>query len=64
MKKAAIPAVRTGNAELDRAMSAIKQNVDAITGQARNSERLEPLASTATTAEVVARLNLLLERLQ
>lgn len=64
MKKAAIPAVRTGNAELDRAMSAIKQNVDAITGQARNSERLEPLPSTATTAEVVARLNLLLERLQ
>ena len=63
-KKSAIPAVRTGQPDMDRALAAIKQNLDAITGQSRNTERLEPLASTATTAEVVARLNQLLERLQ
>ena len=64
MKKAAIPAVRTGNAELDRAMSAIKQNVDAITGQARNTQRLTPLPSNASLEQVVARINELTERLQ
>lgn len=64
MRKAAIPTVNTGDAALDRALSAIKQNVDAITGQARNVERLEPLAATATLEQVIARLNTLTERLQ
>jgi len=63
-KKAAIPVVRTGNPELDRALSAIKQNMDAITAQARNVDRIEPLPANASVAEVVARFNLLLERLQ
>lgn len=64
MKKAAIPTVRTGQPDVDRAFDAIKQNLDAITGQARNAQRLAPLPANATLTEVVARLNLLTERLQ
>lgn len=64
MKKAAIPEVRTGNQELDRALQAVKQNLDDITGQHKNAVKLKPLATTATTAEIVAQLNAMLERMQ
>lgn len=64
MTKAAIPSVVTGKPDLDRALSSMKQNLDAITGQARNTTRLEPLASTATLAEVIERLNVIVARLQ
>ena len=64
MSKAAIPAVLTGKPDLDRALSSMKQNIDAITGQARNVERLEPLPATATLADVIERLNAVVARLQ
>jgi hypothetical protein len=64
MTKAAIPTVRTGQNDLDRALDAVKQNLDAITGQARNTKRLEALPATATLDQVVARLNALVDRLQ
>jgi len=64
MSKPAIPAVRTGQIELDRALSAMKETLDAITGQARNVQRMEPLTDSATLSQVVARVNQLVERLQ
>ena len=64
MTKAAIPVVRTQQADLDLAMSAIKQNLDAITGQARNVQKFSPLPATATLAEVIERLNAVVARLQ
>ncbi|MEY3766923.1 MAG: hypothetical protein RLZ03_1883 [Pseudomonadota bacterium] len=64
MKKAAIPTVRTGQPDVDRAFDAIKQNLDAITGQARNVQRVPPLPANATLAEVITRINMLTERLQ
>lgn len=64
MSKPAIPSVRTGQGLLDQALSAVKATLDAITGQARNSERLQPLPSTATTAEIIDRINVITERLQ
>lgn len=62
--KRSIPDERTGNAVVDRALSAIKQNLDQITGQARNAGRLAPLPSTASLAEVIERLNAVTERMQ
>ena len=56
--------VRTGQVELDRALSAMKQSLDAISGQARNVQRMEPLLDSATLAQVVARVNQLVDRLQ
>ena len=64
MTKAAIPAVLTGKPDLDRALSSMKQNIDEITAQARNVERLEPLPATASLAEVIDRLNAVVARLQ
>ncbi len=64
MTKAAIPSVMTGKPDLDRALSSIKQNIDEITAQARNVERLEPLPATATLADVIERLNAVVARLQ
>lgn len=64
MSKAAIPAVLTGKPDLDRALSSMKQNIDEITAQARNVEKLEPLPSTASLADVIARLNAIVARLQ
>jgi hypothetical protein len=64
MAKAAIPAVMTGKHDLDLALSSMKQNLDAITGQARNVTRLQPLPATATLAEVIAQLNAVVDRLQ
>lgn len=64
MTKAAIPSIRTGQADLDRALAAVKQNLDAITGQARNVDKLPPLPADATLAQVVARLNEITARIQ
>lgn len=64
MSKAAIPVVNTGNPEVDQAHAAIKQNMDQMTGQQKNVVKLVPLASTASTADIINRLNALLDRLQ
>jgi hypothetical protein len=64
MSKSAIPTVNTGQFELDQFAAAVKQNLDAITAQARNVERLQPLPATATLAEVITRLNAITARLQ
>jgi hypothetical protein len=62
--KPGIPAVRTGQVDLDQALSAVKQTLDAMTGQARNAAPLAPLPASATLAQVVTRLNQLVDRLQ
>jgi hypothetical protein len=64
MTKPAIPVVNTGQFELDLFASTVKQSLDAITAQARNVERLQPLPATATLADVINRLNDITARLQ
>jgi hypothetical protein len=64
MTKAAIPVVTTGQFDIDQFAAAVKQNMDAITAQARNVERLQPLPATATLADVITRLNAITARLQ
>jgi hypothetical protein len=64
MRKSAIPTVNTGQFELDQFAAAVKQNLDSITAQARNVERLQPLPETATLAQVIERLNVITARLQ
>lgn len=64
MSKRPIPALLTPDPQLSEFAGAVKQNLDGITGQTRTSEKLTPLPATATTAEVVALLNKIVERLQ
>lgn len=63
-KKAAIPSLHTGRPDLDRVLAATKQNLDAITGQARNVEKLEMLPTDASLADVIAKVNAIIDRLQ
>jgi hypothetical protein len=62
--KSAIPTVRSGDPALDRALDALKQNVDAMTGQTRNAQKLEALPTSATLADVIQQVNAILARLQ
>jgi mannose/fructose-specific phosphotransferase system component IIA len=64
MKKAAIPTLQSGNSEIDRFAEAVKQNLETMTGQQKNVGRLDPLPTTASLQDVIARCNLLLDRLQ
>jgi hypothetical protein len=64
MNKSAIPTVNNGQFEVDQFAAAVKQNLDSITAQARNVERLQPLPATATLADVITRLNAITARLQ
>lgn len=64
MSKPSIPRTSTGNPAVDQSIAAIKQTLDEITGQARNVDRLKPLAATATLPQVVERLNEMLARMQ
>jgi hypothetical protein len=45
-------------------MAAIKQNIDAITGQGRNTPKIAPLSGTASLADVIAKVNEIVARLQ
>lgn len=62
--KPSIPTVPTTDSNLSRFVDAVKQTLDAMTGKARNVQRLEPLPPTATLAEVIERLNQVISRLQ
>lgn len=64
MKKAALEALKTGDTALDRFSAAVKQNLDQITGQTKGASYLQPLPSTASLAEVIARVNAIASRIQ
>lgn len=64
MSKPSIPTLFTPDEDINRFAANVKQTLDGMTGQARNLKKLAPLADTATTAEIIARLNAIVERLQ
>lgn len=64
MTKAALEKLQTADPALNRFAAAVKQNMDQMTGQTRNATRMVPLASDATLAQVIARLNEIADRLQ
>ncbi len=62
MKKPAIPDIPPGDAAMRRVLYALKENVEVVTG--RRGGQVAPLASTATLADVISKLNELINRLQ
>lgn len=58
----AIPALNTGDRKIDLFAESVKQTLDTLTGQQRNSTALQPLPPTASLQEVVATLNVLIAR--
>lgn len=60
-KKPAIPAVNFSDATVSQAISALKENVEIITG-ARGGE-ISSLAESATTTEIVSKINEIIVKL-
>ena len=60
--KPAIPPVPRPQAPRNQFDAAVKETLEVITG--RRGNRLDPQPGTATNAEIIARLNELLDRLQ
>ena len=64
MKKLAIPVMSTKDPAMDQFCASVKSNIDSITGQHRNASNIDPLPSTASTADLIAFVNKLAERIQ
>lgn len=64
MSGSSIPVVQTGDQNTRLAHQRVKEKLDAISGSTRNTAALEPLLPTATLAEVIVRLNEIVERMQ
>lgn len=62
MKKQAIPDVPPGEEATRKLLQALKQNVEVISGRQRNA--ITKLATTATLADVVSKLNEVINQLQ
>lgn len=62
MKKRAIPQVPKGNDPRLGFDAAVKENLEILQGL--RGGKLTPLSSTATTAEIVAKINEIIDRLQ
>lgn len=62
MRKPAIPQVPRGTDPRDRFDAAVKETLEIVAG--RRGTPIKPLLTTATTAEIAAKLNEVLELLQ
>ena len=62
-KKPGIPSVNFPDRTLNQAISAIKENIEIITGARNGVGEIKLLESTATTAQVIAKLNEVITRL-
>lgn len=62
--KAALENLRTADPALNRFAAAVKQNLDQMTGQTRNTHPMEKLPLDAPMADVIRLLNEIVDRLQ
>lgn len=58
----AIPAVPRPGLPRDGFDAAVKENLEILTG--KRGEKIKPLADTASTAEIIAKINEIIARLQ
>lgn len=63
MKKPAIPPTSSLPLDIARVVEPMKQNVEIMTGARPGSTALSPLPTTATLAQVITQLNLILSRI-
>lgn len=65
-RRVAVPLVPAQDPALRGFISAVQNNLDAITGQGKNATPLTPLATdgSATLAQCVAALNIIIARIQ
>jgi hypothetical protein len=63
MRKPAIPGTASLPLDMAQIIEPLKQNVELITGARPGSTELSPLATTATLAQVITQVNLILSRI-
>ena len=57
IKKPAIPVYTSNDKTLTLALNAIKENIEVINGSRPGTSEIEALATTATTAQIIAKIN-------
>lgn len=62
-KKPGIPPVNTPDRTLNQAISALKENVEIITGARLGVSEIHVLEPTATNAQIIAKINEIITRL-
>ena len=63
MRKPAIPVTSSLALDIAQVVEPLKQNVELITGARPGYTELFPLATTATLADVITQVNLILSRI-
>jgi len=65
MRKPNIPAIPTNvGPGLSQVLAPMKECLETVMGRRRSGQRIAPLATTATDAEVIAKINEILDILQ
>lgn len=62
-KRVAVPVLPASDPTLRAFASAVKGNLDALTGQQDGAQKLAPLPASATLADVIAAVNIIIGRL-
>ena len=62
-KKPAIPTYTSVDKTLTQAMNAVKENIELINGSRPGSDPIVTLSSTATTAQIITKINEIIARL-
>lgn len=62
-KKPAIPVLNSQDRTLNQVVAAMKENIEVITGARAGSNQIAALGSTATTADIIAKVNEIIGRL-
>jgi hypothetical protein len=63
LRKPGIPIIQTQNRTMDLVFSAMKENIEIITGARPNTNPITQLPATATTDEVISKVNEIVARL-
>ena len=64
MKKPSIPPTSTLPLEVARIVEPMKQNIELVTGARPGAVSITPLPTTATLADCITQLNLILSRIE
>jgi hypothetical protein len=62
-KKPAIPVVTTGDRAVVNALTAVRENIELLTGMRPGIDQISQLASTASTADMITKINQIIARL-
>lgn len=62
-KKPAIPVFNSTDRTLNQVLSAVKENIEVITGARAGSTQINALATNATTAQIISKINEIIGRL-